>query len=111
MQRDLKFNICNIKSSLTTNDNIPRPLDFIGEALAYGCQYWWAHVKCCTGMIRRSIRLLIWETMEKWGLFWIEVMAWLGLERVCRDILIEISTASSVRLSHSLLNRAGLDIR
>ncbi|KAH8817581.1 WD40-repeat-containing domain protein, partial [Flagelloscypha sp. PMI_526] len=48
MQESLKFNICNIESSFTTNDSLSLPLHYIGESLAYACLHWWAHLQRCT---------------------------------------------------------------
>ncbi|KAH8802362.1 mycorrhiza-induced NACHT/WD-repeat protein [Flagelloscypha sp. PMI_526] len=98
MEEKLKFNICNIKSSFTTSDDLPAPLDSIGEPLAYACRYWWAHVQHCTQAVQEGMRQRISEMMEKKGLFWIEVMTLLEDERRCQDILTGISKASSMAL-------------
>jgi hypothetical protein len=97
MEKNLKFNICNIKSSFTPNDDLPPPLNSIGESLAYACRHWWAHVQHCTYVAQEGMRGRISKLMEKKGLFWIEAMTLLEEERRCGDILTGISTAPSVR--------------
>ncbi|KAH8825998.1 WD40 repeat-like protein [Flagelloscypha sp. PMI_526] len=98
MKEKLKFNICNIESSFTTNNDLPAPIDSIGEALAYASQHWWAHVTRCTREGQERMRQRISEMMEKKGLFWIEVMTLLGDERRCQNILTGISETSSMSL-------------
>ncbi|KAH8825958.1 hypothetical protein DL96DRAFT_1466365, partial [Flagelloscypha sp. PMI_526] len=103
MQVTLKFNICNIESSFTINDDLSAPLDSIGEPLAYACQYWWAHLKRCAEAAQNEMRPNICQMLEKKGLFWIEVMTLLGDERHCRDILKEIAMAPRLRPLEKLL--------
>ncbi|KAH8801229.1 quinon protein alcohol dehydrogenase-like superfamily [Flagelloscypha sp. PMI_526] len=96
MQGNLKFNICNIESSFTTNDDLSTSLDSIGESLAYACRHWWAHLKGCPETVQKGMRPTICQMMEKKGIFWIEVMTLLGDERHCRDILTEIAVNPSM---------------
>ncbi|KAH8798569.1 quinon protein alcohol dehydrogenase-like superfamily [Flagelloscypha sp. PMI_526] len=96
MQANLKFNICDIKSSFISNDNLPAPLDSIRESLAYASRHWWAHVMRCTEAAQKEMRPDISELMEKKGIFWIEVMTFLGDERRCRDILTKIALTPSM---------------
>ncbi|KAH8809515.1 hypothetical protein DL96DRAFT_1685746, partial [Flagelloscypha sp. PMI_526] len=96
MQENLKFNICNIESSFTTNDDFPAALDSIRESLAYACRHWWTHLKRSTEAAQKEMRRPICQMIEEKGLFWIEVMTLLGVERLCRDILNEISFSPSM---------------
>ncbi|KAH8797612.1 quinon protein alcohol dehydrogenase-like superfamily [Flagelloscypha sp. PMI_526] len=96
MHTSLKFNICNIESSFTTNDDLSDTLNSIGESLAYVCRHWWAHLRCCTEAAQEVMRTSICQMMEEKGIFWIEVMTLLGDERCCRDILIEIAVQPSM---------------
>ncbi|KAH8822112.1 mycorrhiza-induced NACHT/WD-repeat protein [Flagelloscypha sp. PMI_526] len=98
MQANLKFNICNIESSFTTNDDLPVPLNSIGKSLAYACQHWWTHVTRCTKEGQEGIKQKIGEMMEKKGLFWIEVMTLLGDEGRCQNILTGIAETSWIGL-------------
>ncbi|KAH8798572.1 hypothetical protein DL96DRAFT_1781438 [Flagelloscypha sp. PMI_526] len=95
MQKNLKFNVCNIDSSFTANDHHSVSLGSIGESLTYVSRHWWAHVRRCTEAVQKRMRPLISQMMEKKGLFWIEVMTLLGDERRCRDILTDIAATPS----------------
>ncbi|KAH8832104.1 quinon protein alcohol dehydrogenase-like superfamily [Flagelloscypha sp. PMI_526] len=96
MQEKLRFNICNIESSFTTNDDLPAPLESIGQSLAYACRHWWAHMMRCTEVAQKGMRQSICNMIEMKGIFWIEVMTLLGDERRCRDILTGIAFTSSM---------------
>jgi hypothetical protein len=96
MQDHLRFNICNIRSSFIPNDDLPPPLEIIGDSLAYACRYWWPHFKSCdhTTQIRMSPDVS--RMMEEKCLFWIEGMTLLGYERDCRAVLKGIAATKSV---------------
>ncbi|KAH8810256.1 hypothetical protein DL96DRAFT_1821733 [Flagelloscypha sp. PMI_526] len=102
MQVNLKFNICNIQSSFTPNNDLPPPLDSIGEPLAYACRHWWAHIQYCTAVAEEGMRKRIGDLMEKKGLFWIEVMTLLGDEIRCEAILKGISETPSMAPPHGV---------
>ncbi|KAH8828723.1 WD40-repeat-containing domain protein [Flagelloscypha sp. PMI_526] len=89
----LRFNICNIQSSFTMDDDLEQsPVDIIGRTLEYACQHWWEHFQKCTKDDQRIIEDSIAEFLLEKGLFWIEAMILLGNERQCRDTLTGIAS-------------------
>ncbi|KAH8828882.1 hypothetical protein DL96DRAFT_1413676, partial [Flagelloscypha sp. PMI_526] len=97
----LRFNICNIQSSFTTDDDLEQsPTDTIGRTLTYACQHWWEHFQKCAKRDQKNIEDSIAQFLTEKGLFWIETMVLLGNERPCRDTLNEIASYPSVRLTH-----------
>ncbi|KAH8824122.1 WD40-repeat-containing domain protein [Flagelloscypha sp. PMI_526] len=90
----LKFNICNVQSSFTMDSDLPSPIATVGESLAYACQHWWGHIKRCNTDMQQDMREDIIRLLEEKGLFWIEAMSLLRHESVCRNIWIEIASAS-----------------
>ncbi|KAH8799627.1 WD40-repeat-containing domain protein [Flagelloscypha sp. PMI_526] len=92
MKEHLRFNICNIQSSFTIDDDLPPPINLIGESLAYACRHWWGHVKSCSDDVRKDMSESISEFLERKGLFWMEAMMLIGHERTCRDVWKDIAT-------------------
>ncbi|KAH8828877.1 hypothetical protein DL96DRAFT_1411167, partial [Flagelloscypha sp. PMI_526] len=75
----LRFNICNIQTSFTTNDDLEQsPVDIIGRTLTYACQHWWEHSQKCTKNNQQNIEDSIAQFLVEKGLLWIEAMTLLG---------------------------------
>ncbi|KAH8795976.1 WD40-repeat-containing domain protein [Flagelloscypha sp. PMI_526] len=90
----LRFNICNIQSSFTMDEDLEQPpINSIGRTLEYACQHWWEHFQMCTENDQQNIENSIEQFLMEKGLFWIETMILLGNERRCRDVLIEIASS------------------
>ncbi|KAH8823784.1 hypothetical protein DL96DRAFT_237050 [Flagelloscypha sp. PMI_526] len=103
LQEGLRFNICDIKSSFTPDEDLDPPILTIGPLLAYACQHWWGHYKRCNRDKQKAMSSAIHRLIKEKGLFWIEAMSLLGHVRDCRDIFTEFASAST---SLHLLSRS-----
>ncbi|KAF8312379.1 WD40 repeat-like protein [Clavulina sp. PMI_390] len=81
-ERGLKFNICNLSTSFSTNNSIPKLSniiqDKIGEALSYACQFWTSHLEAAPkhpDSTLESAKSLL-STMQFF--YWLEVMSLTG---------------------------------
>ncbi|KAH8826471.1 hypothetical protein DL96DRAFT_1419845, partial [Flagelloscypha sp. PMI_526] len=74
----LKFNICDIKSSFTPDEDLNPPIQTIGPLLAYACQHWWGHYKQCNRDSQKTILASVHSLIQEKGLFWMEAMSLLG---------------------------------
>ncbi|KZP34597.1 hypothetical protein FIBSPDRAFT_11673 [Athelia psychrophila] len=78
MNSQLRFNICNLRTSHMLNKDVPdlltRIRSFIPESLSYVCRFWTDHLrKTPTG--DRDILSLILEFFEHRFLYWLEVLS------------------------------------
>jgi hypothetical protein len=79
MRRDLRFNICDLKSSYLLNSDVPeldsRIKRFIPPALSYSCRFWASH------LAETAFDIEILESlqyfMSRQFLFWLEVLSFL----------------------------------
>ena len=83
MINELKFNICNLESSLIPNDDVKdldhRIKENISDVLQYSCIHWSSHV--CS--VPSSMNLAVTESLGKFfsnerPWYWMEVLSILG---------------------------------
>jgi hypothetical protein len=90
MKKELKFNICQLKSSFYCNQDVTdfkdRIRKFISAGLQYGCVYWPFHILCSSiASAERDFTEKIAEIFDGPGaLYWVEVLS--ALEMVFMGI-------------------------
>ncbi|KAH8822178.1 WD40-repeat-containing domain protein [Flagelloscypha sp. PMI_526] len=103
MATSLRFNICNLESSLTPDKDLKPPLkertaDCIGEFLAYASRNWWFHIQGCDAAGQMTTLTSVEPMFQEKGIFWIEVMSLLGEMKSCQEIITELASSSSIIL-------------
>ncbi|KAH8826442.1 WD40-repeat-containing domain protein [Flagelloscypha sp. PMI_526] len=101
MSASLRFNICHLESSFIPDAELVPPLEeraaeHIGVFLAYVSRNWWAHIAKCDEQGRAQLVPRIESMLQEKGIFWIETMSLLGDIRRCKEILIQVTSASAI---------------
>ncbi|KAH8818589.1 WD40-repeat-containing domain protein [Flagelloscypha sp. PMI_526] len=101
MSDSLRFNICQLESSFIPDADLVPPIEkrtaeHIGDFLAYASRNWWVHIERCNGQGRSRLFPRIEPMLREKGIFWIEAMSLLGDIRRCKEILLQITSASGI---------------
>ena len=88
MNSELRFNICNVKSSYFPNDNRPlqQSINAVPPPLAYACEFWHFHMQQLSSLSIEDVNLVLRFVQER-SLFWIEALSVLGIMRAAVDAL------------------------
>jgi hypothetical protein len=97
MNNSLRFNICNIPSSLLANsESIPldKIASFFSCALIYACRFVWFHLKEASRDFELDPRHAVPFLREKM-LFWLEALSCLGSVNIAAPTLVQLNTRIS----------------
>lgn len=90
MNRDLRFNICELEDSSRLDKDLPdlpdRITKHIGEALRYGCLFWLAHLELSDVDMDKSANDILAFLSSRKALFWVEALNL--MDAVDRSIVI-----------------------
>ncbi|KAG8731396.1 hypothetical protein FRC11_004283, partial [Ceratobasidium sp. 423] len=99
MQRDLKFNICELETSYLLNSEVPdlnpRIDSHIGTALKYACNYWVDHFVGSPNQRLVEATKKFFE--EPQLMYWVEVLSLLGRMDVAISALYKLTSLELVR--------------
>lgn len=90
MERDLRFNICELEDSFLLNKDVPnlpaRISKHISEALQYADSFWLSHLEQSNIDVKKSTEKVFALLNSKKGLYWIEALSL--MDAVERGIVI-----------------------
>ncbi|KAG8731447.1 hypothetical protein FRC11_004127 [Ceratobasidium sp. 423] len=90
MERELRFNICQLRSSYVLDRNVPdlqdRVNNFISVSLFYACRYWGQHLQSGNGS--DLLRDILLSFLQRRLLFWMEVMNLKGYTGSCQGVIL-----------------------
>lgn len=79
MDRDLRFNICELEDSLRLNKDVrdlpARITKNISEALQYACLFWFSHLESLDFDVKKSAEKVLALLTSQAVLFWMEVLS------------------------------------
>jgi hypothetical protein len=107
MTKELKFNICDLETSLLANAEIQgldkRVDEKIPDGLQYSCMHWSSHLCSDSSPTSTAISALLDEFLTgPRPLYWIEVLSLMGKVPVAISALRQIKSCTEVRVcSHS----------
>ena len=106
MNRKLKFNFFDLKTSYILNKNIPELDDHIGcvksSALNHASYFWASYLqKNCDKMLQLEIQAAVEEFLKVHLLHWLEVMSLMGTVNHAAQLLL--SAASWSKVSHAYI--------
>lgn len=82
MNKELRFNICEIESTSKFNEDIPelaeRISQHVSEALQYSCLFWGFHILDQEPSLSNELQQMVTELFQMKVIFWIEVLVLLN---------------------------------